>query len=407
MSSASTKSGNGESHPEGPDGPEPTPGETGGGAEAEETGSKPAWDSDTLREACDVQTAPAENVCEALGGWQELLNAIQSDDDVLEAISGVGPATAESLRESEEFVQSQVDAEAVGGDAESVEESDGKHDEEQQEGSSGGSGASRGLEEFGYGRCSSELTKLEGAIEAQHLKEFISTIDVIVDELVLHVTEEGIYANGVSPDEVMMGESIISKRAWKRYEVDGGRLGLQLDKVTEILSLADRDSLIQFSYDEPTKKLTVTVDGVDYTLAVTDPDSIRTLSGLPDIPLTITFECAGSVFKKIVEAAEIVMEGSAEFSASDDTVQFTAADDVDDFSTDLEEDHRLTALTIDTDEEASVILGEDFIVPVAKKAISKQNEVTARFGDELPLVVKQGRNEGKVQHRTLIAPRVA
>jgi len=72
--------------------------------------------------------------------------------------------------------------------------------------------------------------------------------------------------------------------------------------------MADTGQLIQLELDEETRKLHIQIDGLEYTLALIDPDSIRQEPDIPDLDLPAEVVLEGKDVNRSVTAADMVSD---------------------------------------------------------------------------------------------------
>jgi len=126
---------------------------------------------------------------------------------------------------------------------------------------------------------------------------------------------------------------------FESYEADGGLIGVDLSRLEDIAGMADTGQLIQLELDEETRKLHIQIDGLEYTLALIDPDSIRQKPDIPDLDLPAEVVLEGKDVNRSVTAADMVSDHIA--LGVDETDEFfyvNAEGDTDDVHLELTQD---------------------------------------------------------------------
>jgi DNA polymerase sliding clamp subunit (PCNA homolog) len=78
------------------------------------------------------------------------------------------------------------------------------------------------------------------------------------------------------------------------FEATEGVIGVSLDRLDEIIGMADAGELVQIELNEETRKLDVEVGGkLSFTQALIDPDSVRAEPDIPDLELPATVGIPG------------------------------------------------------------------------------------------------------------------
>ena len=187
-------------------------------------------------------------------------------------------------------------------------------------------------------------------VSASTLRDALDSVSVLVDECKIRLNEDELAIRAVDPANVGMVDLTLEAAAFESYEADGGVIGVNLNRLEDIAGMANSGDLIQLELDEETRKLHIHIEGLSYTLALIDPDSIRQEPDIPDLDL----------------AAEIVLEGAQ----IDDSL----------FSLDYLKD--------------------------MNKAIPKDAEVRVELGEEFPVKLHYEFGEGMGQVTYMLAPRI-
>lgn len=108
-----------------------------------------------------------------------------------------------------------------------------------------------------------------------------------------------------------MVDLTLAASAFESYETGGGRIGVNLTRLQGVLGMADADRLVQLALDKETRKLHIQLGGLDYTLALIDPDNIREEPDIPDLDLPATIVVEGRDIDRAVTAADMVSDHSA------------------------------------------------------------------------------------------------
>lgn len=135
----------------------------------------------------------------------------------------------------------------------------------------------------------------EAIVDVGTLQEFVATLTPVVSEGKLQLTDDGLRTVAVDPADVAMTDSTLPAETFEHYERSGAIdvIGINLERFDEVLGFGDSDDVVELVLDAETRTLTATIDALEYTLALIDPDAIRQEPDLPDLDLT----------------AEIVLEG--------------------------------------------------------------------------------------------------
>ena len=239
-------------------------------------------------------------------------------------------------------------------------------------------------------------------VSAETLRAALDSVSVLVEECKLRLEDDGLEIRAVDPANVGMVDLTLSAAAFESYETDGGVIGVNLSRLEEFAGMADSGQLIQLELDEETRKLHIQIDGLEYTLALIDPDSIRQEPDIPDLDLPATVVIEGRDIDRAVRAADMVSDHIA-LGVDDaaETFYVEAEGDTDDVHLELGRDD-LIDLTAGA---ARSLFSLDYLKDI-NKAIPKDGEVTLELGEEFPVKLHFEIAEGMGEVTYMLAPRI-
>jgi proliferating cell nuclear antigen len=239
-------------------------------------------------------------------------------------------------------------------------------------------------------------------VSADTLGTALDSVSVLVDECKIRLEDEGLAIRAVDPANVGMVDMELSANAFESYETDGGVIGVNLDRLEDIVGMADSGQLVHLELDEETRKLHISLDGLEYTLALIDPDSIRQEPDLPDLDLSAEIIIEGKDIARAVTAADMVSDHIA-LGVDPDAEEFyvDAEGDTDDVHLELGQEDLIDL----TAGEARSLFSLDYLKDM-NKAIPKDAEVTMELGEEFPVKLHFGFAEGDGHVTFMLAPRI-
>ena len=241
-------------------------------------------------------------------------------------------------------------------------------------------------------------------INAGLLKSSVDTVSVLVDECKVRLDEDGLSITAVDPANVGMVELDIPANSFGSYEADEEVLGLNLVRFEDIVGMANKGDVVEMELDEETRKLTIRIDGLRYTLSLIDPDSIHQEPNVPDLDLPGDIELAGREIRRGVKAAGMVSDHMAfGVSGDDDTFYMRAEGDTDDVRVDLTEEDVIGLET--GGEKAESLFSLDYLDSMAK-AIPNDAAVDVEVGDDYPVKMNFDVAGGDAHVTYLLAPRI-
>jgi proliferating cell nuclear antigen len=239
-------------------------------------------------------------------------------------------------------------------------------------------------------------------VSAETLKTTLDSVSVLVDECKVHLDEDGIEIRAVDPANVGMVDLRLSAEAFESYEADGGVIGVNLSRLEDIAGMADSGQLVELELDEETRKLHIQIDGLEYTLALIDPDSIRQEPDIPDLDLSAEVVIEGKDINRAVKASDMVSDHIAlGVDAGDELFYVDAEGDTDDVHLELTTEQLIDLQAGD----ARSLFSLDYLKDM-NKAIPGDAEVTLEIGEEFPLKINFPIAEGQGSVLFVLAPRI-
>jgi proliferating cell nuclear antigen len=145
-------------------------------------------------------------------------------------------------------------------------------------------------------------------VSASTFRDALDSVSVLVDECKIRLNEDEFAIRAVDPANVGMVDLSLEAAAFESYEADGGVIGVNLSRLEDIAGMANSGDLIHLELDEETRKLHIEVEGLSYTLALIDPDSIRQEPDIPQLDLPARIVLEGKQFDRGIKAADMVSD---------------------------------------------------------------------------------------------------
>ncbi|HII02785.1 TPA: DNA polymerase sliding clamp [Methanosarcinaceae archaeon] len=241
---------------------------------------------------------------------------------------------------------------------------------------------------------------LKAAINAELLKDSIASLAVIVDEVRFRINSEGFTVKAVDPANVAMGIFELRSAAFDEYSADECEIGVDLNKITDLLGIADRSDTVRMELDEVNQKLLIDVGGLSYTLSLLDPSTIRAEPRVPQLELPAKVVLNGADLRRAVKAAEKISDHML-MGISEDTFYMEAKGDTDQVRLGMGRDQLIDMKSGD----ACSLFSLDYLSDIVKPT-NKVNEVTLSLGRDFPILIdfEIANGAGKISY--LLAPRI-
>ena len=178
----------------------------------------------------------------------------------------------------------------------------------------------------------------------------------------------------------------LDANAFESYATSGGVLGLHLDRLKDIIGMADTDDLVQFEYDAETGKLTIHIGGLEYTLAPIDAATIRSPpDDVPDLDLSATVTLEGSDLNRGIRAADMIDDHvTLAVDANANSFHIIGEGDTDDVDLTIDQSDLIDLVT--NGENTEAIYSLDYLKDL-NKTIPNGTELTLEFGTDFPLII--------------------
>ncbi|MCK4937055.1 MAG: DNA polymerase sliding clamp [Methanosarcinales archaeon] len=237
-------------------------------------------------------------------------------------------------------------------------------------------------------------------IESEKLKETIESVSSIVDEAKLNLTPEGLTIRAVDPANVAMVSMTMKSSAFEEFTATDGELGVDLNRLNDIMSMAEKAETVELELDEESHKLVIRMSGLTYKIALLDPASIRKEPKIPQLELPASIILSGSDMKRAVKAAEKVSDHIS-MGVDGETFYLEAEGDSDRMRLDMLKDQLIGMKSGD----AHSLFSLDYLSDMIKSA-GKANEITLELGKDFPVKINFKIAGGSGDVNYLLAPRI-
>ena len=242
-------------------------------------------------------------------------------------------------------------------------------------------------------------------VDAQSIQTAVAFAAALFEECHLRYDEDGIRLSAIDAATVASVEIRLDGDAFEVLEATEGHVGVDLDRLQDVVKMADRGQLIQFALDAETRKLHVRIDELEYTLAVIDPETIRSPPDRPsgDFEFTGRVVTDAAAFERAVKAADMVSDHLAlGIDDAEEAFYVEASGDTDDVSLALSAEDLVEL----TPGEAHSIYSLEYLLAI-ERALPGDLELDLRLGTEQPLEVESAFADGAGSVEYLLAPRIS
>ncbi len=239
----------------------------------------------------------------------------------------------------------------------------------------------------------------KAVILAETLRDAIDAVSPLADEVKFVISPDSIKMKAVDPANVAMVSLQIGNQAFEYFKADACEIGIDLVRLSDVLSMADKGENVQLELEEESHKLKVSVGSLSYTVGLIDPTAIRKEPRIPDVDLPTSATMDGRVLHKAIKAAEKVSDHVV-LGVSDDVFFMEARGDIDSLKLKIP----ATELLGMRPGESRSLFSLDYCVDFAKVA-AKSGEVILEMGIDYPMRILFNVNK-YIKVIYMLAPRI-
>jgi proliferating cell nuclear antigen len=240
------------------------------------------------------------------------------------------------------------------------------------------------------------------SITSSIFTDALDPVSVLVDECKIHLNEDGLAIRAVDPANVGMVDLTLEKEAFESYTGNGGIIGVNLSRLEDIAAMADNNDTIFLDLDQESHKLHTQTAGLEYTLALIDPESIRKEPEFPDLDLSAKIVAEGSDLDRGVKASDMVSDHiRLAVDAEEEAFIMSAEGDTDDVHLNVDNEDLIEI----NGGAANSVFSLDYLKQM-NIAIDKNAAVTVELGEEFPVKIDYDFAAGMGHTTYMLAPRI-
>src|SRR2546422_1125331 len=240
----------------------------------------------------------------------------------------------------------------------------------------------------------------EGKVKADVLREVVDVVSTLVDEAKFNVGKDSITVKAVDPAHVAMVDLSLDRGAFEAYKADEGELGIDMDKMKEILRLAKAGEAIALRHDEDKNRLVVTVGNTTRRMALVDTAGVSDPK-VPSLNLPAKVVVRTDELRQAIRASGSISDHIA-LKAPPEGFEVVSGGGTDNESHMVPKD---LLEEIQAKEAARSLFPLDYFSNMVK-AISSAPTVTLYLGSDYPVKMEFKIAGGKGEVRFLLAPRI-
>ena len=237
-------------------------------------------------------------------------------------------------------------------------------------------------------------------VKSEIIKGIIDVTSPLVNEIKFNITSKGMSLKAVDPAHVAMVELTIKSTAFEEYKSDDMELGVDLDKLSGIMRLANSGDIVILEYDEKSNRLIVKIGNLVRRMGLIDTAGMPD-SKVPNLELPAKATITASELSKGVRASEAVSDHLA-LSIDKEAFELFAEGDTDTVNLKLPKD---LLVELNSPGKFKSLFSIDYFSNMIK-AVKADEPITISLGNDNPIRVDFNIAEKKGHVTYLLAPRV-
>ena len=240
----------------------------------------------------------------------------------------------------------------------------------------------------------------EAKVKSDVLREVIDVVSTLVDEAKFSAGKEALVVKAVAPAHVAMVDLTLDRSAFEAYKADDVELGLDMDKMREVLKLSRAGEVLALTHEEDKNRLVAYVGNITRRMSLVDTAGMSDPK-VPTLNLPARVKVRTEELRQGIRASESVSDHIA-LIATPDGFEILSEGDTDSANLKLPKD-MLDELACK--EKVRSLFPLDYFSNMIK-AISTAPTVTMYMGNDYPVRLEFDIAGGKGQVKYLLAPRI-
>ncbi|MBI0582695.1 MAG: proliferating cell nuclear antigen (pcna) [Methanomassiliicoccus sp.] len=237
-------------------------------------------------------------------------------------------------------------------------------------------------------------------IRSETLKGVVDVVSTLVDEAKFNIDADGMELKAVDPAHVAMVDLRVQKSAFEEFAADETELGIDLDKIKEVLRLSRAGDIIEMEQDEAKNRLIINVGNITRRMSLVDTAGMNDPK-VPNLSLPAKITVTSDELQKGIRAAESVSDHIA-LNATSDGFEMYSEGDTDSVSLKLPKD---LLISLDVSEKVKSLFPLDYFSNMVR-SIPAGSVVTINLGNDFPVKLEFEIADKRGNVNYLLAPRI-
>jgi proliferating cell nuclear antigen len=244
------------------------------------------------------------------------------------------------------------------------------------------------------------IRMFEAKIKVDTLRDIVGVVSTLVDEIKLNIDSDGLSLRTVDPAHVAMVDLSLKAGAFDELKTDEVEIGIDIDKLKEVLKLAKSGDVISLKLDEDKNRLVIVVENITRWMSLVDTTGMSDPRP-PDLNLPAKVTLKTAELSQGIRASESVSEHLA-LIASPDGFELKSEGTTDSVELKLP---KSLLVGIECKEKVKSVFSLNYLSNMIK-SMGTADVVTMNLGTNYPVKLEFDIASGEGHVVYLLAPRV-
>ena len=246
----------------------------------------------------------------------------------------------------------------------------------------------------------------QAKLKSETLKGVVDVVSTLIDEAKFKIDANGITLKAVDPAHVAMIDMSIDKGAFEQFSANETEIGLDLDKLREVIRLSKvgftpySSHTIEMKHDEERGRLVISVGNVTRRMSLVSTEGMADTK-VPNLNLAAKVAVNVEELQRGIKASESISDHIA-LTATPEQFEMLSEGDTDSVTLKLPKD---LLVSLDCKESIKSLFPMDYFANMVR-AIPAGTVVVINLGNDLPVKIEFDFAGGKGKVKYLLAPRI-
>lgn len=240
----------------------------------------------------------------------------------------------------------------------------------------------------------------QSKLKSETLKGVVDVVSTLIDEAKFKIDTNGVSLKAVDPAHVAMIDLHLDKAAFEQYSATDTEIGLDLDKLRDVLRLSKTGDLIEMRQDEERNRLVISIGNITRRMNLVSTEGMSDPK-VPNLNLPAKISVNIEELQRGIKAAGSISDHIS-LNANAEGFEMVSEGDTDLVSLKLPKD---LLVSLDCKENIRSLFPMDYFSNIIR-AIPAGTVVSFNVGNDLPLKLEFDFSGGKGKVKYLLAPRI-